>query len=362
MNDRSSQSKETSVKALTFATPGATPTFTYHTIPNPVKPHHVLVKVTHASINPLDTRLANSQFLWAVPGEKGIGRDFCGIIGGIGDYVDKDKFQLGDRVCGMYNHVGGKGTIASHLMVNVKGDAITKVPDILTDEEAAAFPLAFASSWQACQHVKFTSSSNSRAVVLGGTTATGMFAIQLLKKWYGVDYVTATCSPGYNELVTSLGVDKTIDYQSVDVAAQLKTDAAENGKFIIIIDCIGGKDVLDAANDGILLPRNDGSAYITFVGDVETDYSSSLGGPMAFAVNPKMIGRWFSKFTGGLNYVVEYVSSTSGWINEVNEIFDSGKVKVVVDQVLNWKDWEKGFEKLKSKKAHGKVVFSIDEF
>ncbi|CAN6601804.1 protein Ast1p [Trichomonascus vanleenenianus] len=365
---------ETPVKALTFLHPGAKPAFTYSKIGSPIKQNEVLVKVTYAALNPCDNKIAGTPAFWAYPGEKGLGRDFCGVIDEVGKAVT--DFKVGDRVCGMVFRPGGKGTIASHIVVNVKSDAIVKAPANLSDEEAAAFPLAYGTAWQALHRAKLD--EHSWVCILGGSSSTGMFAIQLAKSLFGVARVIATCSASSAELVQSLGADEIINYKAEDVVETLLEIVGEtkpketstrfagherttHEKFNLIMDCVGGSEVVSRWRS-LLKPKSAGSAYVTLVGDPQAD-ENSLGGAMAYTYSPSMVGR--SLFGGfmGLNYYVEAVRADGGeWIAKAPEIFEANKAKVIIDKVYPWAEWEEAMQKQAAKKAHGKLVLKVEEF
>lgn len=370
--------EEVAIKALTYVGKGRTPNFTYRKIGLPLKPNMVLIKVSTAALNPIDLQLMNSPISVTSPGNKGIGRDFCGVIEEVGKN-QKEKWKVGDRVCGMFIHINGQGTVASHVCINPDVDRIIKVPPNLSDEEAAAFPLTLGTAMKSLAHAKLD--SHSWICILGGATATGQFAIQLAKNFYNVEKIVVTCSAASNQFCKDLGADVCIDYRaaanigdslkyvlgqksvdSQDFASTENTSQIEGGanskKFQLIFDCCGGTDVVYKAYE-LLNPMKDGSAYVTIVGDQKTS-PSRVGGPGGYIYNPAMIGRKLLSATGfsGVNYIVESIAP-GDWLDKAYDLMLERTVQVHIDSTYDWNDWKPALEKLASRKNRGKIVLKI---
>lgn len=355
------------VKSLSYVSKDTPPTYTYSNFPSTPK-NNVLIKVSAAGLNPLDLQLINSPLSIAAPGIKGIGRDYSGVIEEVGAN-HANNWAVGDRVCGMYLHFSGPGTIATYVSVNPNTDRIIKIPPTLTMEEAAAFPLSFGTAFRSLSYAKLDSSS--WVCILGGNTAAGQFAIQLARNYYNVAHIVVSASSKNEYFVKELGADTVIDYKMERSVGEALTEIlgsdTHNGfeiqyntpqKFQLIFDCVGGTDVLNRAVD-LLEPKVNGSAYVTIVGDSKTT-SQQLGGPGAYLYNPAMIGRKFMSATGisGLNYIVESVAD-GDWLYKAYDMILNGTVRVIVDSVYDWEEWREAFAKLESRKVRGKVVLRI---
>ena len=98
----------------------------------------VLVKVTAAGVNPLDNMISRGEVKMIVPYKlpQTAGNEVVGIIEETGRQVK--NLKVGDRVFGRLplDHIG-----AFAEYVAVDSAALAKVPDYLSDEEAAAVPL-----------------------------------------------------------------------------------------------------------------------------------------------------------------------------------------------------------------------------
>jgi NADPH:quinone reductase-like Zn-dependent oxidoreductase len=78
-----------------------------------------------------------------------------------------------------------------------------------------------------------------RVFVNGGSSGTGLFAVQFAKALGA--YVVATGSGQSGELLTKLGVDEVVDYRKVGPLAQYlgKTYGSKETQFDVVHDCIG---------------------------------------------------------------------------------------------------------------------------
>ena len=118
-------------------------------IPVPeIKNDEVLVKVHTAGVNPLDNMIIRGEVKLIVPYTMPLvmGNEFCGTIEKIGD--EARGFSVGDRVYGRLplSHIGA---FAEYVAVSC--DAIAKVPEYLSDEEATAVPLTSLTALQALE-------------------------------------------------------------------------------------------------------------------------------------------------------------------------------------------------------------------
>ncbi|ANB12686.1 Ast1p [Sugiyamaella lignohabitans] len=353
----------TSFEALTYKRAGKL-RFVKNPIPSNIGPTSVLIKIRCAALNPVDIKLANLAPLSFVPGEKAVGRDYSGDIVKVGDAIT-NQFQPGDRVCGMLAKIWGTGTLATHIVIDINKQAVIKVPNGLSYEEAAAFPLCFGTAYQALAAAdpKLLRGPDSSVLILGGATTVGSFAIQLAKQHFGVDKVVATCSTSSESYVRELGADITVDYRkskdlAKDIINVVNTDL-DGKRFAFVLDCIGGYEVVSQFPK-LLLPSRTGSAFISIVGDVSSsDYTASHILSYLYRL-PFMATRIFFGRLYGINYHIRFVSPTHEWVKKAKDIFEQNHIKVTIDSVYPLKDWKQGWTKLDSQRSRGKVVIAIE--
>ncbi|CAF4382000.1 unnamed protein product, partial [Adineta steineri] len=158
------------------------------------------------------------------------GTDVAGVVVAIGSGVK--RLQIGDKVYGDLGIHGG--SYAEY--VRGPESLFTLKPNNLTMEEAAAIPLACDTSYQALfKKISPPIGQGRKILICGGSTATGLYAIQLAKA-VGA-YVTATYSQRNFSLMEKLGYTITqtgvemnndqnqlhvIDYTEKDFGEELK--------------------------------------------------------------------------------------------------------------------------------------------
>lgn len=320
--------------------------------------NHLLVKVTAASLNPIDIKLATSPVGWTIPGQKGVGKDFAGVIEKVGSKCDSSKWKVGDRVMGKVANMNLAGTIATYVVVNPTTEAVLHTPSSFSDAQGAAVPLVFETSYDCLHYNTEEFIKDSNVLILGGSTACGIIAIQLAKKCFGAANVTVTCSPAKNELLRELGADTFIDYKS-DVVDELRKFVSSSGKkYDIIYDCVGGRKVLDNIDD-ILAPKQTGSYYVTIVGDeesagVEDGVYKNCGGPLAYFYKPGMLMR---HIRGSCRYICHIPPATGEtWHHTGKDIISRPDFKVIIDSEYKLQDWKQAWDRLASRRALGKVI------
>lgn len=149
-----------------------------------LRPGYLLVKVSAVALNPTDWK----HIEFAAPPGALIGCDYAGIVEETGTGYDKN-WKKGDRICGLC-HGGDEtqfenGAFAEHIVV--KADVQMKIPDQMSDEEAATVGVGFTTVGQGLfQSLKLPlpsqpAKSPETILIYGGSTATGTLRIQLAK-------------------------------------------------------------------------------------------------------------------------------------------------------------------------------------
>ncbi len=117
-----------------------------------------------------------------------VGCDYSGIVEEVGPAVKK-PFKKGDRVAGFTHGVNAAQTedgCFSEYAVS-KGDLQTKLPGNVTDEEAATMGVGISTVGQSLYQSlglplpDAPTSQKTPVLIYGGSTSTGLFAIQFAK-------------------------------------------------------------------------------------------------------------------------------------------------------------------------------------
>jgi NADPH:quinone reductase-like Zn-dependent oxidoreductase len=166
----------------------------------------ILVKVSAASINPVDFKIRSGKYP-AVNEDRLpyiLGRDASGVVEKCG--AAANDFKVGDEVFGIVGIHGG-GYAQKVVMAQ---DAVAAKPTALDHVQAAAVPLAGQTAWQGLFRYGEVKSSQ-RILIHAGSGGVGHFAIQFAKAKGA--HVTTTVSTDNVEFARSLGADVVIDYK-----------------------------------------------------------------------------------------------------------------------------------------------------
>jgi NADPH:quinone reductase-like Zn-dependent oxidoreductase len=166
----------------------------------------VLVAVSAVGMNPFDCKIregyAKNFMRLELPATMGV--DFVGTVAALGEGAS--RFKIGDRVMTLSTSLGA---YAEHIAVDES--ILARVPDALTDTNAATLPIPALTAWTAV-HEAGEPRAGMRVLIHGASGTTGAFAVQFAKA--AGAYVIGTASAKNRDYVLSLGADEFIDYQT----------------------------------------------------------------------------------------------------------------------------------------------------
>lgn len=383
-------------KAAVFHSKTGPITFSYENkIKLPINKNKIVVQVQYAALNPIDLKIKNG-YTNSVYGEAGLGREYYGVITHLGDSImSTNNWQIGDKVMGIYYHPHlAKGALQSSILVDPNEDIIVLKPDNLNEKEAAGTLFCLGTAFNALdrlQRKKFLT-KESNILINGGTSSVAMFAIQLLKRFYQVQKKLVVVTTGTSEeALLDYFPDLSDDFIFIDYLScrgkssrplrkMLKNgqivqyrptpDNIDNeitveyneGKFDIVLDFIGGYDILSHSSDLI----HAGGAYLTTVGDYVGNYKTDIFNQWD---NPSANAR---KLFGSMLYSYDYThfyfdpnashAKSNDWVSIVCELLQKGVVTTIIDKVYNWKEITEAVSYMKTQRAKGKVILQVDEF
>lgn len=283
-------------------------------------PGEVLVRVSAAGVTTAElewyptTHLRDGrERVGAVPGH-----EFAGVVEAVGSGVD--TFAVGEEVFGM-NDWFDQGATAEFCVT--KPEWIASKPKSLTVEEAAVTPISALTAWQGVMtHGKL--SAGERVLVLGGSGAVGMCAVQMAKRAEAC--VIATASGAMREILLKLGADEVIDYKTERFEDQVQD-------IDLVFDTVGGES-LEHAWD-VLSPK----------GRVVTVATNAEGSES---------GRTKEAF-----FIVE---PDRKQLEDVGKLIDKGSLQIFVKAVVPMRDAEEAYcGSVEGALAFGKLVISVSE-
>jgi len=237
--------------------------------------------------------------------------------------------------------------------MNTKSSIVIKKPQDMSWEQAAALPLVWLTgnisssenltvllmdiARTTIANVETHVQKDGRLVVLGGSSAVGMFVLQLASKrgWE----VRTTCSSRNTDFAKSMGATSVVDYNTEDVA-----QAVRQFNQAAIIDCVGGTSCIGLAK-----------RYVTIVGDKTG--RDSMGGAAIYLWNPKMVIRTVLGKVGlGRSYDCVNLEFCKEWLEETLSLDRS---KIILDSTWEFDQVVEAFVKLNSGRARGIVVVKV---
>jgi NADPH:quinone reductase-like Zn-dependent oxidoreductase len=297
----------------------------------PLQPGYVRIKVHAAALNPIDCNVI--QWGLAFPATTSnptpenpsrIGFDAAGTIVAAGaDVARTSDLQVGDAVFAMA-YYGSLGTIAEY--VDLDANSVARKPTNLSFNEAAGVPVAALTSFQAL--VEFGQvKRGDRVLILGGSSSTGSFGIQLAKL-YGA-FVITTTSARNTDLVKAFGADQVIDYTTHNWA-----DVLERHSIDVIYDCGVEPNAWNDAAQTILKPQT--GKFLTITAQNEP-IESPIGAEL-IEVRCKPRATDLAKLTNRI---------------EANEL------KTPIDSVHSFENALDGVKIQMSNRARGKIIIEV---
>lgn len=191
------------------------------------KPGEITVRAKAIGINFIDTY--HRSGLYPVPLPSGIGMEAAGIVEAVGEGVT--NFKPGDRVAYASGPVGAYAE--AH---NVAAASSVKVPDGVSDEEAAARMLKGLTA-QFLLRQTFRVEKGQTILWHAAAGGVGLIACQWAKH-LGATVIGTTSSEEKAALARAHGCDHVIDYTKEDVAARVRE--ITGGKMLpVVYDGVG---------------------------------------------------------------------------------------------------------------------------
>jgi NADPH:quinone reductase-like Zn-dependent oxidoreductase len=309
-----------------------------------MKENDVLVKIRTAGVNPLDNMIIRGEVRMIVPYRFPLvlGNEFAGVIEKVGRNVT--KFQPGDRV---YGRVELKRIGAFAEYAAIDQGAIARVPEYLTDEEAASVPLTALTAMQALALMK--PKKGERIFISGGTGSLGAMAIPVAKS-YGLTVIT-NGNGASEERVRRLGADQFLNYKEEDY-----------GKVLSDVDY-----VLDTLGDRELEKEfsilKDGGSLVSLRGMPNGEFAARTGMPVIKRLLLKLAGRKYDQMAARRNqkYYFIFVHEDGAALERISELFGQNRLEASVDGVYALEEVNEALKKVAAGGSKGKTILKVSE-
>ncbi|KAF9234545.1 chaperonin 10-like protein [Melanogaster broomeanus] len=336
-------------------------------VPTP-KSGHVLVKVRAAALNPVGYKLMGvlPNFLSARPHPAE--HDFAGVV------VDANgsRFSNGDEIIGFIpvslQSSTRQGALAQY--VTLPASNVVLKPTKLSWEEAAGIPLAAQTALQSLQLGGYkleepdqspsgTSETTSQETIFinGGSTAVGIYAIQIAK---AMGFRVVASASGRNEnFVRSIGADEFIDYKTQPLPAYLISNPP-NPRFAMILDAAGLFDTaLYTKSEAYLAPSSGkkGGVYVS-----TGPWPIGLGwGKIITGVGKMMAATGWPSWLGGVKrgWKVARLEHKLADLEQLCDMVERGTLRPYVDSTYAFGSALDAYDKIMTGRAVGKVVVMV---
>jgi NADPH:quinone reductase-like Zn-dependent oxidoreductase len=318
------------VKAIRIHEDGGPHVLRFEDAPDPSPAEgEVLVRLRAAALNRIDLWIRSGQP--SVPKPRILGSD------GAGERVD-----TGERVVINPGLDDGRLIVGEHIdgtdaeLIAVPEEYVRPIPDELTFEEAAAFPLVFETAYRMLV-TKAQLREDEWVLVwgIGGGVATASLAIA---KAFGARVLATSSSDAKLERARELGADAVVNHVSGDVAAAVKQATGGVG-VDVVVEHVGE------------------ATWKTSLALVRPGGRVAVCGATSGANPPAQLHRvWWKQLT--------IYGSTMGSREDFAGAFElvaSGRARPVIDQVFPLEEARAAHERMERGEQFGKIVLRIPE-
>ena len=216
------------MRAVVLTGHGGTEVLATEERPDPeAGPGQVRIAVRAAGINFADTLARVGLYPDAPKPPCVLGYEVAGEVEAVGAGVD--DFKPGDRVMAG-TRFGGQCS-----MVAADADQVLPLPDRLSFEQGAAFPVNYATAYAALV-IMGGLRSGDRVLIHAAAGGVGISATQIAK-WVGAE-IFGTASASKHDAIRAQGVEHAIDYRNQDFEAEVRRITGDDG-LDVVIDALG---------------------------------------------------------------------------------------------------------------------------
>jgi NADPH:quinone reductase-like Zn-dependent oxidoreductase len=328
------------VRAVRIHEDGGPDVLVLEEAPDPVAgPGEVLVRLHASALNHLDIWIRKG--LPSVPKPRILGADGAGVVESLGDGVS--GYEIGERVVlnpgieaggGRIHVIGEHGDGTNAELIAVPAKNVHPVPDGLSFEEAAAFPLVFETAYRMLvTRAGLRKGEWVLAWGIGGGVSTATLAIG---KALGANVIVTSSSEAKLERARELGADATVNHATDDVKARVQEATGGRGADVVV-ETVG--EATWATSLQVAAP----GGRITVCG--------ATSGPNPPAALHRV---WWKQLS-----ILGSTMGTGKDFAGAYELVASGRARPVVDTVLPLEEIRAAHERLEAGEQLGKIVLTI---
>ncbi len=326
------------MKAITVKQPGGPEQLQFSEQPKPIAGNgELLIRVHAAAINRTDIITREGRSGYAKSPILGVE-----VAGTVVEADGQSCFQIGDKVMGLVNG----GGYAEYAVM--PADRAMKIPSGLSFEQGAAIPEVFLTAFQTLFWIGKLQEKET-VLIHAGASGVGTAAIQLAKQLRNATVIVTAGSDEKLSFCRELGADVTINYKEQSFEEEVLK--ATNGVGVdVLLDFIGA----DYWEKNIASIKKEGRWVLI----------GTLGGPIIKEVNLLQLMAKYIQLTGTLltpRSDAYKAKLTKDFIQKAAALFESGKLKPIVDTVFPIEEAAKAHIHMEESRNIGKIVLKIRE-
>lgn len=342
------------MKAVLFREHGGPDKLSYEDIPTPqIGPEEVLIRVKACALNHLDIWIRQGNQAYPIPLPHVSGSDIAGVVEAVGGQAEgiaagqrvfvspgvscwRCEFCLAgrDNFCRTYSLIGAMmhGGYAEYVKVPFRN--VLPIPENLTFEQAAAFPLVSVTA----SHMLFALAGlqhGETVLVMGAGSGVGSMAVQMAKL-AGARVITTVGADDKIPKAVTLGADAVINHSKEKVAERVGLLTEGRGVDVVVEHI--GPEVWDSC----LASLTRGGRLIT------------CGATTGAEVKLDLRYVFSRQFTIKGSYM-----GTRAELVKAAELMGRRKLSSVIDRTYSLHEARAAQEQLLSRKVFGKIVLTV---
>jgi NADPH:quinone reductase-like Zn-dependent oxidoreductase len=320
------------VKAIRIHEDGGPEVLRYEDAPDPVPgPDDVLIRLRAASLNHIDLWVRSGRP--SAPKPRILGADGAGIVDSGPGFSAGDRVLMnpgidhGDMVAVYGEHMDGTDA----ELVAVPRQNVYPIPDAMSFEEAAAFPLVFVTAYRML--VTRAGLQEGETVLIWGIGGGVAIAANAIARALGAKTIVTSSSP---EKLARVEADAKVDHVTEDVVEAVKEATAGEGADVVV------EHVGEATWQRSLQAARSGGRIV-------------VCGATSGANPPAALHRiWWKQLT-----IHGSTMGTKQDFDGVYELVASGKARPVIDEVFPLSEARAAHERMEAGDQLGKIVLTI---
>ena len=304
------------------------------------QPQDVTIDIAACGVNFADTLILEGKYQKRPQGPFAPGFEIAGTVSVVG--TDVRGLEIGDRVMALPDW-GGYGE-----KIAVDAGLVTRLPDNVGFDSAAAFQIAYGTSWFG---LKYRAMVQREEVVLvhGAAGGVGLTAVECAKLLGAIVIATAggaeKCA-----IAEAHGADYVIDYKSENIRDRVKEICAGIGRTgaDVVYDPVGG-DVFDQSLRCVAP-----GARILLIGFASGSVPQ-IPANILLVKNIAVLGFYFGA------YLEQNPDIAKAGMAELLELLSSGKISPMVSAVYPLAGAMEALEAIRNRTVTGKLVIRCGE-